>query len=219
MQESWDPANKHEGLAPSHPVPKNHGYIFEAESQQPLQGSAVDGPKIFQWVKTQVSLETVPWRLTKILSIIYSTKIYRYTGSIVKHNTYLQLISCIATILILAAVGCGYPTVYFLPLFPINTCVRRLTDSDPWTTSGSAPTASPCQVCRHRVTRKRRKKIWQTRHDTAGLRGQSMASLLIERYPPVKALSSSLWTPSVSLFVKGQIHPHGRVHSFLSPSC
>lgn len=52
------------------------------------------------------------------------------------------------------------------------------------------------------------------------LRGQSMASLLIERYPPLKALSSSLWTPSVCLFAKGHIQTHQtQVQSFLCPSC
>lgn len=72
-------------------------------------------------------------------------------------------------------------------------------DSDPWTTSGSAPTVCACQVCWW-VTYKR-KNIWRTWHDTTGLRGQSMASLLIERYQPLKALSSSLWIPSACLSV------------------
>lgn len=44
MQESWDPADKHAGWAPSHLVPKNCGDILEAESKQSLPTCAVEGP-------------------------------------------------------------------------------------------------------------------------------------------------------------------------------
>lgn len=92
-------------------------------------------------------------------------------------------------------------------------------DSDPCTNSGSALTAFPCQVCWHTVTYRKKKMIQRTCWSTTGLKGQSIASLLIKRFPPFKGLSSSSWTPSVSLFVKGQTGHPVSVQSFLSPSC
>lgn len=44
-QESWDPADKDAGPAPSPPLPKQCGNTSEGDSRKPLPRSAVGGPE------------------------------------------------------------------------------------------------------------------------------------------------------------------------------